>query len=104
MYSLDLRQRVVEFVQEGGTKAEAARRYRVAPSTVYSWLNRADLKPTLAKRRRRKLDWNALRDHVKQHPDARLVERAAHFGVTISSIHYALKEMKITRKKRTSLP
>ena len=93
----------MNFVRSGGSKAEAARRYDISEATVYSWLNRPDLRPTIVKRRRRKLDWQAVAEHVKQYPDARLVDRAQHFGVTISSMHYALKQMKITRKKRAKI-
>ncbi|WP_083891143.1 IS630 transposase-related protein [[Leptolyngbya] sp. PCC 7376] len=32
-----------------------------------------------------------------------LVDRAQYFGVKISSMHYALKQMKITRKKRAKV-
>ena len=94
---------MVNFVRSGGSKAEAARRYEVSEATVYSWLNRSDLRPTVVKRRRRKLDWDAVADHAKQYPEARLLDRAEHFGVTISSMYYALKQMKITRKKRTKI-
>jgi putative transposase len=37
---------------------------------------------------------------VKENPDARLIDRAKKFGVRPSAISYALKEMKITRKKK----
>ena len=103
MYGLDLRKRVVNFVRSGGSKAEAARRYEISEATVYSWLNRPDLKPTVVSRRRRKLDWQAVAEHVRQYPEARLIDRAKHFGVTISSMHYALKQMKITRKKTAKI-
>ncbi|WP_071880703.1 IS630 transposase-related protein [[Leptolyngbya] sp. PCC 7376] len=66
MYSLDLRKRVVNFVRSDGSKAETARRYEVSEATVYSWLNRPDLRPTIVTRRRRKLDWQAVTEHVKQ--------------------------------------
>ena len=103
MYSLDLRKRVIDFISCGGSKAEAARRYQVAESTIYYWLNRSDLSPTIVKRRHRKLDWQALKTHVQQYPDMKLMDRAQHFGVTVSSIHYALTEMNITRKKSTKV-
>lgn len=93
----------MNFIRSGGSKAEAARRYEVSESTIYSWLNRSDLRPTVVKRRRRKLNWQAVAEHVKQYPEARLSDRAKHFGVTISSMHYALKQMKITRKKRAQV-
>jgi transposase len=54
---------------------------------------------TKVKRRKRKLDWKALENDVKENPDARLIDRAKKFGVRPSAISYALKEMKITRKK-----
>ena len=98
-YSLDLRQRVINFIHKGGSKREAAKLYEVCETTIYAWLKRDDLRPTKVLRRRRKLDWKALANHVQQYPDAQLKERAAHFGVRPSAIHYALKQMKITRKK-----
>ena len=99
-YSLDLRQRVVSFVQQGGSKAEAARRFQVSLWCVFDWIKRNDLQPCPALRRRRKLDWNALKAHVQAYPDALLRERAAHFGVHHNAIWYALGQMKISYKKK----
>jgi len=53
-----------------------------------------------SKRRQRKLDWQDLEKDVKENPEARLIDRAQKFGVRPSAISYALKEMKITRKKK----
>ena len=50
-------------------------------------------------RRRRKLDWEALKEDVRRYPDKLLRERATTFGVYINAIDYALKQMKITHKK-----
>lgn len=36
--SIDWRQRVVEFIRSGGSKAEAARRFKVGEASVYRWL------------------------------------------------------------------
>lgn len=99
-YSVDLRQRVVSFVREGGSKVEAARRFNVGRSAVYDWLNRETLEPKVHGRRKRKLDWEALKADVKAHLDALLRERAQRFDVHHSSIAYALGQMKITVKKR----
>ena len=55
----DLRQRVVDFVRSGGSKAEAARRFKVGQASVYRWL-----KPGGMAYKRpgpqgpRKLDWD----------------------------------------------
>ena len=102
-YSADLRQRVVEFVGEGGSKAEAARRFRVSIWCVHDWYGRADLTPKYPRTRRRKLDRVALRQHVRQHPEATLQERARHFGVQINAIWYALRQGQITRKKNSTV-
>lgn len=103
-YSLDLRRRVVEFVEQGGSKAEASRVYRVSIWCVYDWCKRSDLRPKqLPERRKRKLDWEALRRHVQEHPDALLRERAEHFRVHINAIWYALKEIELTHKKNFAL-
>ncbi|MCA2715663.1 MAG: helix-turn-helix domain-containing protein, partial [Microcystis sp. M176S2] len=56
-YSMDLRERVVKYVREGGSKAEAARRYEVSEATVYTWLKRENLETTVVTRRKRKIDW-----------------------------------------------
>ena len=99
-YSIDLRQRVVSFVQKGGSKAEAARRFQVSLWCVFNWMKRKDLQPSPALRRVRKLDWQALKAHVHAYPDALLRERAAHFKVHINAIWYALCQMKISYKKK----
>jgi len=98
-YSIDLRERVVGFVRSGGSKAEACRRFSVSRQTVYNWLLSNDLSPRPHGRRQRKLDWDALSRHVREYPDLLLRERAAHFGVHISSIAYALRQMRVTHKK-----
>jgi transposase len=102
-YSIDLRKRVVEFVEEGGSKAEAARRFRVSGWCVHDWCCRADLTPKQHGPRRRKLDRLALRQHVAHHPEATLKERAPHFGVAINAIWYALQQVKVTHKKNSAV-
>ena len=102
-YSLDLRKRVVGFVEEGGSKAEAARRFRVSEWCVQDWCRRPNLGPKRHGTRRRKLERQALRQHVAQYPEATLKERAQHFGVQINAIWVALKHLKITCKKNPAV-
>ena len=99
-YSIDLRQRVIACVQQGASKVEAARRFQVSLWCVFNWIKREDLHPRPALRRVRKLDWRALNAHVQAYPDALLRERAAHFGVHHNAIWYALRQMKISYKKK----
>lgn len=100
-YSLDLRERVVAFCREGGSKTEAALRFRVHRVTVYSWLKAESLEPKKHGRRKRKLDWAALERDIKAHPDKLLRERAEAFGVAVNAIWYATKQLNISHKKNT---
>jgi transposase len=102
-YSVDLRERVVAFVRAGGGKTEAAKRFGVHRLTVYKWLGAESLEPQYAKRRKRKLDWAALRRDVDQQPDKMLKERAEAFGVAVNAIWYAMQQMKISNKKNVQI-
>ena len=99
-YSLDLRTRVIDYIENGGSILSAARIYKVGRSTIYRWLARVELKPTKVTRRQRKLDGEALKQDRCENPDKWLCDRALKFGVNISSIGYGLHQMRITQKKR----
>ncbi len=103
---MDLRKRVVTFVQNGGSKAEAARRFQVGRASVYRWTKGPE---GLAYRRPgptgpRRLDWAALRVHVERHPDLTQKERARHFGVSRHCIWYGLQRLKLSWKKNAGVP
>ena len=101
-YSSDLRKCVLDFIRKGGSKAEACRQFGVSRTCIYNWLNAEDplscQKP--GPRGPRILDYDALKQHVVDFPDATQKERAAHFGVSRHGIWYALKQLNIRRKKR----
>lgn len=97
-YSIDMRERAVEFVRDGGTQAECCRLFKIDPKTLYHWLRAKDLSPKRHGPRRRKLSKQALAAHVRDYPDALLRERAAHFGVSHQSVWVALRAMDIGKK------
>ncbi|MGK7911123.1 MAG: IS630 transposase-related protein [Synechococcus sp.] len=99
-YSLDLQERVVNYVSSGKSIDEAVKLFKVSRATIYRWLSRPELRSTVVKRRR-KLDDKALIHHVRKYPDARLKDRAAHFNVHPTAIFYALKQLNIPRKKNS---
>ena len=99
-YSKDLRERVIAFVRSGGSKAEAARRFKVCRNRVYVWLSLDNLEPKKpGPKKNHKVDPTALIDKITNNPDAQLKEIAEVFGVHYSTIHYALKRLKYSRKK-----
>ena len=42
-YSLDLRKRIVDYVENGGGITKAAALFKVGRATIYRWLGREDL-------------------------------------------------------------
>jgi transposase len=101
-YALDLRERVVKFIQGGGSKAEAARRFDLARSSVYRYLVAAQkgvLPPKTSWGTWRKLDPEKLRAHVKKHPDATLKEIQKVFGVSHHAVWVRLGQLGFTLKK-----
>ena len=102
-YHKDLRERVLEYVDSGGSKVKAAEFYKVGESTIHRWLKQRrdvghiDIKPL--NRKPYKLDYEEIEEHVKANPDNSLKEIAEKFETYVSAIAYALKKLKITRKK-----
>jgi transposase len=101
-YSTDLRKCVLDFINNGGSKASAERTFGVSRRAIYNWLEAKDPlaheKP--GPRGPRDIDYDALREHVADFPDKTLTERAKHFGVSKGCISYAFEKLNITRKKR----
>ena len=105
-YSVDLRKRVLDYLRRKDDKKAASELFNVGIATVYRWIKQQKEKGHVEPHHReyvyKKLDYNLLAQYVKDHPDHFLLEIAEHFSVTEQAIFYALKKLKITRKKRTS--
>src|SRR4028119_350202 len=101
-YSQDLRQKVVNYVENGGSITEAAAIFKVGRATIYRWLGREDLRPTQVNHRQRKLDWEALKKDVEKNPEARLVERARTFRRQTECHLLCLKKTENYKKKLRS--
>jgi transposase len=101
-YALELRERIVSFVQEGGKKTEAARRFNVGRDTVYRYLKAAQndrLAPQPRKAYWKKLNPEKLRKEVQRHPDATLMAYTQRFGVSHVAVWKTLRKLGITLKK-----
>lgn len=97
-YSLDMRLAALAFIKRGGTQSEAAKVFGVSRDILLRWSKAESLEPKTGYTRRRKIDAEELRQHVKAQPQMYLRERAAIFGVAVNTMHYALKRLKIVKK------
>jgi len=106
-YSEDLRNRVLEFVEEGGLIKEAVRIFKVSPMSIHRWRKKKLKYGNVKNKKRttwvRKVNQEELREYVKNNPDKLLSEMGKHFGVSASSIHRNLKALDIVYKKRASV-
>jgi len=102
-YSLDLRKRVLEYLDTNKDKKAASKLFQVGIATIYRWILRKKEKGNAEPLRRsyvyKKIDDQKLIDYMKKNPDHFLSEIGKHFNLTLQAIFYALKRLKITRKK-----
>jgi hypothetical protein len=102
-YSIDFIKRAVEYRQEGHTFAQLREAFNIPSTTYYDWedkLNSGYYDIKIIQERKRKIDKEELRREIAEKPDIFLRELAEKFGCTESAVFYALKKLKITRKKR----
>jgi len=104
-YSLDLRERVIKYIEQGHSKAEAGRVYGVSWKSVLRWTQRAQsnmLAPFDNKMRRaKKLKSEELKAYIHAHPDATLKEIGEHFNAAASSVYTRIKNFGFTYKKKS---
>lgn len=106
-YGLDLRERIVSFVNAGGNKTEAAKRFGVARKTVYNYLTLVQA-GTLAPKESwgswKKFEPARVRAYVAKHPDATLWQIGRAFRGTDVGALSALRLLGITLKKTRQIP
>ena len=107
-YSIDLRSRVLAFVNEGNTQENASEIFKVSVSAITRWRALLSETGSLAKRplnrKPPKFEPEKLNAYIDENPDALLKDIAAHFGGSTTGAFYALEREKITLKKRAALP
>lgn len=100
-YSLDFRKRVFSVkAKENLTFAATSKRFHVPMNTLFRWQRRLEPKTTRNKPAV-KIDMEALKKDVDEHPDRFQYERAVDFGVTQGAIWFALKRLNVSYKKNS---
>ena len=116
-YSQDLRQRILQTVDEGKTQAQAASLLKVSESTVKRYVRHrreqghVRPKPIAGRPPRKRAPLEAqLQAQLEKQPDATLQEHCdmweakAGIKVSISTMSRALEHLKWTRKKKSFKP
>ena len=104
LYSLDFRKKVLAYCERTGSITEASHIFQISRNTIYCWLKlkekTGELNHQVKGTKPRKVDRDRLKNYLTDNPDAYLTEIAAEFDCHPTTIHYALKAMGYTRKKR----
>jgi len=102
-YSVDLRERVLKYLEKNQNREAASLLFQVGVATIYRWISRKKEKGNVEPLRRpyvyKKIDDQKLIEYIEKNPDHFLSEIGKHFNLTTQAIFYALKRLKITRKK-----
>lgn len=105
VYSLDLRKKALDYIENGASLLETSRIFGVTTRTLSNWLQRQkqqDLAPKMRGSKPSKINSEKLKRYIEDHPDSYLREIAEAFSTTLQAIFYACKRLKITLKKRQS--
>ena len=105
-YSIDFRNKAIEYWEKGHTKEELYEAFGIYPSRIIAWRkllrDTGSLEPQYRETRESKINLAKLSETVERKSDATLGELASLFDCTESAIFYALKRLKLTIKKNTS--
>ena len=105
-YSRDFRKKVLSYCERIGSITEASHVFQISRNTIYGWLKlkekTGELNHQVKGTKPRKVDRDRLKNYLTDNPDAYLTEIASEFDCHPTTIHYALKAMGYTRKKRTT--
>ena len=103
-YSVDLREKVIEYLNRVKNKKAACEIFGVGIATVYRWVaqykNKGNVTPKRKLHSFKRIDLEKLKIFIENNPDLFLSEIAEYFSVSPQAIFYACKRAKITRKKR----
>ena len=103
-YSRDFRSKVLAIRdQENLSMAKVAKRFGVSLKSVLRWSKTLE---SITKRNKpaTKIDMEALKRDVEQHPDAYQYERAERLCVSDGCVFHALKRLGVTYKKNSGAP
>jgi len=107
-YSVDLRHRVVRFVESGKTKTSAAKLFNISLSTVNSWVRLKEETGDIKCRAytggaRAKVSREDFEAYINNNPSKTLKEIGKYFGLTYGWAAYNLEKYGYVYKKKLKI-
>ncbi len=103
-YSMDLREKVIKFLESENTQVSAAKTFSLNLSTVKEWHSRYKKEGNYAPRKRlgkkSRLDKEIFGKYISENPNVKLYDLSKKFGLSISGIHYWLTKLRFSYKKK----
>jgi transposase len=103
-YSIDYRRKVLKVKEEEQlTFKQAASRFCVGTDSIVRWSKKLEAQRTRNKPAT-KINMEALKQDIETYPDAYQYERAQRLNVSPNCVHFALKRLHVTYKKKLAPP
>lgn len=103
-YSLDLRQKVIKYIESGGSQISASKIFSLNKNTVSSWWRRYCSEGSINPRKRlgskAKVDLEKFILYVESHPNDDAGDIGKYFGISASGARYWLKKIGFSYKKK----
>ena len=94
---------IIRHLEKNPDKKEASVLFQVGIATIFRWAalkkSKGNIEPLRRKYAYKRIDDQKLIEYVEANPDHFLSQIGEHFSLTPQAIFYALKRLKITRKK-----
>lgn len=104
-YSLDLREKVINYLQLGNSQQSASKIFMLNPSTINRWWLRYKREGNYAPRKRMgrapRLTLSQVTKYIECNPNFKSLEMGKHFGMTAGGALYWLKKLGFSYKKKT---
>jgi transposase len=103
-YSLDLRERVIRYLEEGHGVNETAKVFKISSRNMSRWKRRKIENKLEAndnkKRKAKKLEGEKLKKYIIKHPDKTLADIGRVFGASGAAVFKRIRVLGISYKKK----
>lgn len=104
-YSLDLREKVIKFLEEGNSQRLASKVFKISKTTVNSWQLRYKRGGSYAFKKRvgskPSIQIKDFVNYVEDHPNASSLDIGKEFNISASGARYWLRRLGFRYKKKT---